>query len=59
MHWTKGTNIFEGLSEILMAINWGRSAPFYGRSHNRRIDVFGATYETICPTVLDGDMTVI
>ena len=38
---------------------WRRSAPFCGRLRNRRIVAFGMMYETICPAVHDGDMTVI
>ena len=38
---------------------WRRSAPFSGRLRNLRIDAFGTTYGPICPTVFDGDMTVI
>ena len=38
---------------------WRRSAPFCERLRNRRIVAFGTTYEAICPTVFDGDMTVI
>ena len=44
----------------LMARGWRRSAPFYGRSRNRRIAAFGTNYEAIlCPTVFDGEITVI
>ena len=38
---------------------WGCSAPFCGRSRNRRIVAIGTAYEAICPAVFDGDMTVI
>ena len=58
MHWTNGTNIFEGSISDTHG-DWRRLAPFYGRLRNRRIDAFGTMYEAICPTVFDGDMTVI
>ena len=38
---------------------WQHSAPFCERLRNRCIVAFGTTYVPICPTVPDGDMTVI
>ena len=55
------TTLTNNRGEYFMSLHrgWRRSAPFCERLRNRRIVAFGMPYEAICPTVSDGDMTVI
>ena len=60
----KPNTLYQGYQDIggyifQLYSGWRRSAPFCERLRNRRIVAFGTTYEAICPTVFDGDMTVI
>jgi len=55
------TTLTNNMGEYSISLHrgWRRSAPFCERLRNRRIVAFGMPYEAICPTVSDGDMTVI